>query len=50
MLLLLFSLPSGCFNSRSREGSDCVLVAHVVATTSFNSRSREGSDLPLPTS
>ena len=34
----------GCFNSRSREGSDEELITCVSAVTGFNSRSREGSD------
>ena len=32
------------FNSRSREGSDCLPWFCILILRSFNSRSREGSD------
>ena len=35
---------STCFNSRSREGSDCVIRRKFNYFNRFNSRSREGSD------
>ncbi len=37
-------VPIHCFNSRSREGSDCQGGALSCPPGCFNSRSREGSD------
>ena len=44
MLVVLFSLPMGSFNSRSREGSDLHPSPESYQERGFNSRSREGSD------
>ena len=37
-----------CFNSRSREGSDCFFDTATNLGHCFNSRSREGSDCQVP--
>ena len=42
--LRLLSITVGCFNTRSREGSDGNLQSDQRTARSFNTRSREGSD------
>ena len=41
-------ISGGCFNPRSRDGSDAALADQSFSTSSFNPRSRDGSDLRMP--